>query len=236
MRYGIVVFPGSNCERELYRGIRASLGENVDYLWHEDRQISRSYDCIILPGGFSYGDYLRAGVLASRSPILKEVVRLAHQGNLVLGICNGFQILLETGLLPGALLWNRSLHYLCQFAHIRTENSHTPFTHRLKKHEVLKIPIAHLEGRYYCDEKAYERLEENEQILFRYSDETGIVSETNNPNGSLGSIAGISNSKKNVMGLMPHPERALESLLGSEDGKKIFLSISSSVKSSVENI
>ena len=214
MRYGIVLFPGSNCDRELYRGIRCSLGEEVEYLWHEDSHISGSYDCLILPGGFSYGDYLRPGALASQSSILKEVIRFADSGKLVVGICNGFQILLETRLLPGALLWNRRLRYICRFTHIRNENPNTPFTQRIKKHEVLKIPIAHLEGNYYCDPKVYEKLEENQQVLFRYSDESGTVSDKSNPNGSFQNIAGITNSKKNVMGLMPHPERALEHLLG----------------------
>jgi len=224
LKYAVVTFPGSNCDWDTYYAVKDVMKEEVDMLWHGDNELGK-YDCIILPGGFSYGDYLRAGAIAKFSPLMKEIINYANAGGLIIGICNGFQILLETNLLPGAMLQNKNVHFICKQVYVKLNNSNTPFTNAINKNDVLNIPIAHMDGNYYCDIKTYKELEENGQILFKYSDSNGNISDNANPNGSLANIAGICNAKKNVFGLMPHPERAVEKILGSEDGKKIFLSI-----------
>lgn len=223
MNFGVVVFPGSNCDQDCYYAIEL-LRENVSYVWHEEENLS-SFDCLILPGGFSYGDYLRTGAIARFSPVMKRVKDFADKGGLVIGICNGFQILLESGLLPGAMLVNKNLKFICRYVYLRVENDETPFTLRFKKGDVLRIPIAHYAGNYYASKDVLDELKRKSQIVLRYCDESGEVREEANPNGSVENIAGIVNKKGNVFGLMPHPERAVEPLLHSEDGKLIFLSI-----------
>lgn len=215
MKFAVIVFPGSNCDIDSYHAIEDVLNEQVDYVWYQDTDLS-PYDCILLPGGFSYGDYLRSGAIARFSPIMKEVEKAAAQGKLILGICNGFQILLEAGLLPGAMKKNENLQFVCSTETIVVENNQTMFTSEYTEKEEIRIPIAHAEGNYYCDEKTLAYLKENNQIVFSYKD---------NPNGSIENIAGIINKQGNVMGMMPHPERAVSDLLGSSDGKKLFLSI-----------
>ncbi len=224
IRFGVVVFPGSNCDRDVYDVATRIMGQEAVYLWHKERDL-RGVDAVVLPGGFSYGDYLRTGAMARFSPIMEEVARFAQKGGAVLGICNGFQILLELGLLPGAMLRNKSLHFICKFVSIRVENRNTRFTSMCKQGETLRIPIAHNEGNFYLDPERLDELEANRQVVFRYASPEGEVSERFNPNGSLNNIAGIVNKQGNVLGLMPHPERASEQLLGSEDGKKIFASL-----------
>ena len=219
-----MVFPGSNCDYDCYHVLKHVLQKETEFVWHKERDISR-FDCIVLPGGFSYGDYLRTGAIARFSPVMESVVRHAEKGKLVIGICNGFQILLESGLLPGAMLRNESLQFVCRFVGLRVENTETSFTRKLKKGEILKIPIAHGEGNYFADSATLSDLNKNNQVLVRYSDIQGNVSKETNPNGSLENIAGICNKNRNVFGLMPHPERASEKELGSVDGIKIFKSI-----------
>ncbi|MCS7000039.1 MAG: phosphoribosylformylglycinamidine synthase subunit PurQ [Bacteroidota bacterium] len=225
MKVGIVVFPGSNCDRDTYYAVQQVCGIDVQFLWHKDGSIPSDVQCVILPGGFSYGDYLRSGAIARFSPIMRDVVRFAQQGGLVLGICNGFQILTEAGLLPGALLRNANERFICRTVHVRVENSSTPFTTSYTRGQVLQLPIAHGEGRYYAPPEVLDQLHQDEQIVFRYTDSNGISTPSSNPNGSVDNIAGICNRKRNVLGLMPHPERAIEALLGSEDGKGIFYSL-----------
>lgn len=215
MKFGVVVFPGSNCDHDCYHVLKTVLGQDTDFVWHKQSDISK-YDCIVLPGGFSYGDYLRTGAIARFSPVMDGVQKHAQKGKLVIGICNGFQVLLEAGLLPGAMLRNQSLKFICKFVDLRVENTDTPFTRKASKGAILKIPIAHGEGNYFADPAALQDLKKNNQILVRYVD---------NPNGSLDDIAGICNLNRNVFGLMPHPERASEKELGSTDGLKIFQSI-----------
>jgi phosphoribosylformylglycinamidine synthase len=229
MRFGIVVFPGTNCDRDCWHVVKAVLNCDVDFVWHEERDVSR-FDCIILPGGFSYGDYLRVGAIARFSPVMESVRDFAEKGSLVIGICNGFQILVEAGLLPGALVRNKTIHFICKFVNLRVENADTPFTNQCEVGQVLRIPIAHNDGRYFCDKETLRRLERNGQIVFRYCTPDGEVTEEANPNGSVGNIAGIVNEKGNVLGMMPHPERASERLLGSEDGLFIWRSILSAVE------
>jgi phosphoribosylformylglycinamidine synthase I len=229
MRFGIVVFPGTNCDRDCWHVVKAVLNCDVDFVWHEERDVSR-FDCIILPGGFSYGDYLRVGAIARFSPVMESVRDFAEKGGLVIGICNGFQILVEAGLLPGALVRNKTIHFICKFVNLRVENADTPFTNQCEVGQVLRIPIAHNDGRYFCDKETLKRLERNGQIVFRYCTPDGEVTEEANPNGSVGNIAGIVNEKGNVLGMMPHPERASERLLGSEDGLFIWRSILSAVE------
>jgi len=224
MRWGVVVFPGSCDEQDVYDCLKHALKQRVDFLWHKDRLNGR-YDCIVLPGGFSYGDYLRAGAMARFSPIMAGVMELARRGGLVLGICNGFQILCEAGLLPGALMRNDSLKFVCRHVLLRVEETDTPFTCRAQKGDLLKIPVKHGEGRYYADALTLERMRKNRQILLRYADARGKASPPANPNGSVENIAGICSEGRNVFGLMPHPEEAGEKLLGSEDGLKIFSSV-----------
>jgi phosphoribosylformylglycinamidine synthase len=229
MRFGVVVFPGTNCDRDCWHVVKAVLNCDVDFVWHEERDVSR-FDCIILPGGFSYGDYLRVGAIARFSPVMESVRDFAEKGGLVIGICNGFQILVEAGLLPGALVRNKTIHFICKFVSLRVENADTPFTNQCEVGQVLRIPIAHNDGRYFCDKETLRRLERNRQIVFRYCTPDGEVKEEANPNGSVGNIAGIVNEKGNVLGMMPHPERASERLLGSEDGLFIWRSILSAVE------
>jgi phosphoribosylformylglycinamidine synthase I len=224
VKFGVVVFPGSNCDFDTFHALKDVVGQPTTYLWHKDHDL-KGVDCVVLPGGFSYGDYLRSGAIARFSPLMREVRDFADRGGLVLGICNGFQVLLELGLLPGAMLRNKNLKFLCQFVHIRIENNRTRFSHKGKKGQVLKIPIAHFDGNYYAPPRVLEEIEKNKQVLFRYTDEKGRLNEEANVNGSLNCIAGLMNKQGNVMGMMPHPERASEALLGSSDGLVIFKSI-----------
>ena len=224
MKSGVIIFPGSNCDYDAYMAIKSVIKRDVEFLWHQDTSL-HDCDCVILPGGFSYGDYLRTGAIARFSPIMQKVMEFAKHGGLVVGICNGFQILLEAGLLPGAMLRNTSLRFICKFVNIKVENERSPFSNLCKRGQVLKIPIAHTDGNYFIQDEGLKQLEENDQIIFRYCDEKGNVTLESNPNGSLDNIAGICNQTKNVLGMMPHPERASEILLGSEDGKYIFQSI-----------
>lgn len=224
MKFGVVVFPGSNCDHDAYHVISKVIGQPVDFIWHRDTHLS-GYDAVILPGGFSYGDYLRPGAIARFSPIMKAVKAFAAEGGLVLGICNGFQILCESGLLPGALMRNRTLKFICKFVHIRVEATDTPFTRMYQPGQVLKIPIAHADGNYYCDPETLDELRRENRIIFRYCDVDGNLSDEANPNGSLDHIAGICNRQRNVLGLMPHPERASEEILGSSDGRLLFHSM-----------
>lgn len=224
MRFGIVVFPGSNCDKDCFHVINKVIKQPVSYIWHKETKLDH-YDCIILPGGFSYGDYLRTGAIARFSPVMRAIIDFANSGGLVLGICNGFQILLEAGLLPGAMLRNKSLHFICKFIYIKTEVIDTPFTRNLNKGQALNIPIAHNEGNYYCDSDTLEELKDNDQIVFRYCSLDGAIGDEFNPNGALDNIAGICNKNRNILGMMPHPERCSEELLGSMDGRFIFESI-----------
>ena len=221
MRFGIVVFPGSNCDHDAYHVVKHVMGQEARFVWHKDRDLS-GLDCVILPGGFSYGDYLRSGAIARFSPVMEEVVKFARAGGKVLGICNGFQILLEAGLLPGAMRRNASLKFVCRDVYLRTETSDTPFTRSIEKGTVLRIPVAHAEGNYFLDDEGLARLEGNGQVVFRYVDATGRQTPGANPNGSRNDIAGIVNEGRNVLGMMPHPERLAESVLGGEDGRRIF--------------
>lgn len=230
VKFAVVVFPGTNCDMDCYYVVKEVLGEDADYVWHEEKDLS-PYHCIILPGGFSYGDYLRTGAIAKLSPVMEGVRREAEKGKLVIGICNGFQILVEAGLLPGALLKNTNLRFLCKFVHLRLENNRTPFTHLYEKGEVLRMPIAHFEGRYFAPPEVLESLEKNGQVVLRYCDPEGNLNEEANPNGSLNFVAGIVNDKGNVFGLMPHPERCSEAILSSEDGFRIFKSMAEWAKS-----
>ncbi|NBO63288.1 MAG: phosphoribosylformylglycinamidine synthase subunit PurQ [Acidobacteria bacterium] len=224
MKFGVVVFPGSNCDHDTYHVISKVLGQPVNFIWHKSEAIE-GHDAIILPGGFSYGNYLRTGAIACHSPVMQAVKRFAADGGLVLGICNGFQILCESGLLPGTLLRNRDLKYLCRDTPIRVEQTGTPFTAGYHSGQILRIPIAHGEGNYFCDESALSELEERGQVVLRYCNENGEATSDSNPNGSLNNIAGICNTWGNVLGLMPHPERAAESILGSKDGRALFISM-----------
>ncbi len=230
MKFGVIVFPGSNCDHDAYHVVSKHVGQPVDFVWHKETDLS-SYDAVIVPGGFSYGDYLRAGALARFSPVMQSVKRFADEGKFVFGICNGFQILCEAGLLPGALMRNENLHFICKHVNISVENKNTPFTREIKKSSVLSIPVAHAEGNYVCDDETLQSLEENAQIVFRYCGENGEINDESNPNGSRSNIAGICNQNGNVLGMMPHPERACENLLGSDDGREIFRSLSNTIAS-----
>jgi len=224
MKFGVVIFPGSNCDHDTYHVISKVVGQPVDFIWHKEEDIDR-FDAIILPGGFSYGDYLRSGAIARFSPVMRSVVEFARDGGLVLGICNGFQILCESGLLPGALLRNRDLKFICEHVHVKVEQTNTPFTSAYAPGQVVSAPIAHGEGNYFCDEQTLAELEGEGRVIFRYCDADGQVTEEANPNGSLNNIAGICNRERNVLGLMPHPERVAESMLGCKDGRAMFLSM-----------
>jgi phosphoribosylformylglycinamidine synthase len=222
MRIGIVVFPGTNCDYDTFWALEF-VGLEPIFLWHKDKDL-KNVSAVILPGGFSYGDYLRAGAIARFSPVINTIFDFAEKGGLVLGICNGFQILLEMGLLPGAMLPNSTNTFICKTVYLKVENNDTPFLKKYSVGEVLKMPIAHKEGRYYIPEKELLKLEKEKQVVLRYAGPDGEISEKYNPNGSLSNIAGIVNKKRNVMGMMPHPERALEKLLGSDSGLRLFLS------------
>jgi phosphoribosylformylglycinamidine synthase I len=224
MKFGVVVFPGSNCDDDAHYAIGSVLHQPVEFLWHRTEDLS-GCDAIVLPGGFAYGDYLRTGAIASFSPVMKSVEKFARGGGLVLGICNGFQILCEAGLLPGALLRNTGLRFLCQQVHSRVESTNTPFTCAAERGQILKMPIAHIGGSYFCDEATLADLERHDQIIFRYTSPDGRDDAAGNPNGSLANISGICNRERNVLGLMPHPERAVEAPLGSADGLVIFRSM-----------
>jgi phosphoribosylformylglycinamidine synthase subunit PurQ / glutaminase len=216
VRFAVIVFPGSNCDIDMFHAIKDELGEEVEYVWH-DQDSLEGFDAILLPGGFSYGDYLRCGAIARFSNVMKEIIKAAEAGKPVLGVCNGFQILLEAGLLPGAMRRNESLKFICKPVELKVENNETMFSGSYHQGEIITVPIAHGEGNYYCDEETLARLEDNNQIVFTYKGE--------NPNGSISNIAGITNEKGNVLGMMPHPERAVDSLLGGADGLKLFQSI-----------
>ena len=224
MKFGVVVFPGSNCDEDMVYTLRNTLQQETVKLWHKDKDL-QGCDAIILPGGFSYGDYLRSGAIARFSPIMEKVNEHAASGGFLFGVCNGFQILCEAGLLPGALLHNSNRKFICKNVFIKTDNTNTIITHSVPKNKALKIPIAHGEGRYYADAKTLAELKANQQIIFTYCKEDGTVSEDANPNGSLENIAGVCNATKNVFGMMPHPERAADKELFNEDGKMLFQSI-----------
>ncbi|MBI4368500.1 MAG: phosphoribosylformylglycinamidine synthase subunit PurQ [Candidatus Omnitrophica bacterium] len=224
MKAAVVVFPGSNCDSDCWHVLNDVMKTEVEYVWHKETALP-DVDLVVLPGGFSYGDYLRCGAIARFSPVMNAVMNHAEQGRPIIGICNGFQVLLEVGLLPGAMLRNRSLRFVCKHVYLRTENSETVFTNRLSSGEVLQIPIAHGEGNYFCDEKTLEELEAGNQIVFRYCSQAGETGASYNPNGSLAHIAGITNRKGNVLGMMPHPERASEDVLNAGDGRKIWESV-----------
>ena len=232
-RFGIVVFPGSNCDHDAYYACKNILGQDAVFLWHKEEDL-KGCDVIILPGGFSYGDYLRCGAIARFSPVMPEVIRFAGEGGTVVGICNGFQVLVEAGLLPGVLLRNSSLKFECRFIRVRVENSATRFTNRCQQGEILNIPIAHGDGNYFTDAGTLHRIEEKGQVVLRYCDAKGLVTPEANPNGSLANIAGIVSEEGNVFGLMPHPERACDPLLRHTDGQKIFRSIIESVLNPIE--
>jgi phosphoribosylformylglycinamidine synthase I len=224
MKFGVVVFPGSNCDHDAFYAIGNVLHKPVEFIWHQSEDLANS-DAIILPGGFAYGDYLRTGAIARFSPVMKSVEKFAHSGGMVLGICNGFQILLEAGLLPGAMMRNTGLRYICRHVHVRVEHTDTPFTSEAKKGQILRIPIAHNEGNYNAEEATLADLERNRQVIFRYTTADGSDDAAGNPNGSMANIAGICNRERNVAGLMPHPERAVEAALDSADGLTIFRSM-----------
>jgi phosphoribosylformylglycinamidine synthase subunit PurQ / glutaminase len=233
MKFGVVVFPGSNCDHDAFYAIGNVLQKPVEFIWHQSEDLANC-DAIILPGGFAYGDYLRTGAIARFSPVMKSVERFAKGGGVVLGVCNGFQILLEAGLLPGAMMRNIGLRYICRHVHIRVEHTDTPFTNAARPGQVLKIPIAHNDGNYTVDEATLAELEKNRQVIFRYTTPDGVrhsaaareeADAAGNPNGSMANIAGICNRARNVAGLMPHPERAVESALDSADGLVIFRSM-----------
>lgn len=229
MNIGVVVFPGSNCDHDCRHVFQDVLGQAVTMVWHKEASLA-GLDAVILPGGFSYGDYLRTGAIAQFSPVMQAVKQFAAGGGLVLGICNGFQILLEAGLLPGAMLRNKSLHFICRETHVKVENAATPFTSLCKSGQVLKIPIAHADGNYYTDPVTLAGLQANAQIIFRYCRADGKVTPEACPNGSLDNIAGIRNAAGNVLGMMPHPERCAEAALGSEDGRLLFQSMITSME------
>jgi len=224
MKFGVVVFPGSNCDHDAFHAIGHVLQKPVEFIWHQSQDLHQS-DAIILPGGFSYGDYLRTGAIARFSPVMKAVEQFADQGGLVLGICNGFQILLEAGLLPGAMMRNAGLRFICKHVHIRVEETNSPFTCTAEPGQILTVPIAHSDGNYTCDDKTLTHLERHHQVLFRYTTPGGKDDAAGNPNGSTANIAGICNERRNVAGLMPHPERAVEECLDSQDGLVIFRSM-----------
>ena len=228
MKSAVIVFPGSNREGDVLRALK-SAGSHVEKVWHAETELPKGTDLVVLPGGFSYGDYLRCGAIAGRATVMDAVRAHAARGGLVLGICNGFQILCESGLLPGALIRNRELHFVCQHVNVRVETTETPFTHGLRAGEVLSLPVAHGEGNYVCDDATLEELKREDRIVFRYCDPAGESGELSNINGSRDHIAGICSRERNVLGMMPHPERACEDLLGSSDGSPIFRSLAATL-------
>ncbi len=224
MKFGVVVFPGSNCDIDCYHALKDVMGQQVEYIWHKSDNVD-GYDCIVLPGGFSYGDYLRCGAIARFSPVMDRVIEFAQKGKLVIGICNGFQILTEAGLLPGTLLRNRNMKFICDTVPVSVENAKTPFTNLCREGQVLRIPIAHGDGNYFVDEETLKEMESSGQIVFRYCNPDGQIIDGENPNGSLRNIAGICSKEGNVLGMMPHPERCMEKILNNDDGVIIFKSI-----------
>lgn len=224
MKVAVIVFPGSNCDHDLYTVFRKVLDIDTDFVWHKETDLTQ-YDIITLPGGFSYGDYLRSGAIARFSPVMKEVVRKANKGTKVIGICNGFQILTESALLPGALMKNVSQKFVCKTIKLKVENTNTKFTHLCKDGDIIAIPIAHGEGNYFCDQNTLKKLNDNNQIVFRYCSESGAITDDANPNGSIENIGGIINEDGNILGMMPHPERRGEQILGNDDGLKILTSM-----------
>jgi phosphoribosylformylglycinamidine synthase I len=224
MKFGVIVLPGSNCDHDAMHVAKDVLGADAEFLWHKESDL-KGADCVIIPGGFSYGDYLRAGALAKFAPIMDAVRRHAENGGLVLGICNGFQVLTESGLLPGALMRNEHLRFVSRDVYLRTEETDTPFTNQLATGAVMRVPIAHGEGNYFADDATLDELERDRRVIFRYCDEAGMVTPSANPNGSARNIAGICNAGRNVLGMMPHPERCSESILGNADGLAVFKSI-----------
>jgi phosphoribosylformylglycinamidine synthase I len=229
MKFGVVIFPGSNCDEDIIHVLEKVMGQQVVRLWHKDHSL-QGCDFIVLPGGFSFGDYLRSGAIARFSPIMQEVIQFAAKGGYVLGICNGFQILTEAGLLPGALLHNKHRKFICRNIHMIPQTANSLITAQIDPQRALKIPIAHGEGNYFADADVLKAINDNDQVLFRYCDEAGIITDESNPNGSIENIAGITNTGRNVFGFMPHPERAADTLLANEDGLAIFESILSLVK------
>jgi phosphoribosylformylglycinamidine synthase len=229
MNFGVIIFPGSNCDHDCVHVLEDVLGQQVTQVWHKETSL-KGLDAVILPGGFSYGDYLRTGAIARFSPVMGTVKQFAEAGGMVLGICNGFQILLEAGLLPGAMLRNRSLSFICRDVYVSVENAATPFTGRCEPGQVLKIPIAHADGNYYTDDVTLSQMKAAAQVVFRYCTADGKITPEANPNGSLDNIAGIINASGNVMGMMPHPERSAEEVLGNDDGQLIFLSVLDTLK------
>ena len=234
MTFAIVVFPGSNCDHDAYHAVKHVLGADAEFVWHKDTSL-KGADCVVLPGGFAHGDYLRTGAIARFSPVMPEVVRFATSGGPVLGICNGFQILLEAGLLPGAMLRNRGLKFQCEHVRVKVEQTDTPFTRACRPGQILRIPIAHGEGNYYAEPETVARLERNRQVVFRYVSESGEATDAANPNGSASHIAGLCNEGRNVVGLMPHPERACELAVGSADGLVLFESVLRAVAGGVRH-
>jgi phosphoribosylformylglycinamidine synthase len=232
MKFAVVVFPGSNCDHDAQYAVEQVLGQPAEYIWHKDTSL-KGADVVILPGGFAHGDYLRTGAIARFSPIMAEVQKFADAGGPVLGICNGFQVLLEAGLLPGAMLRNRSVKFQCEHVLIKVEQTDTPFTYACRRGQILKIPIAHGEGNYYAEPDVVARLEKNRQVVFRYTNSEGRPTDESNPNGSVSNIAGLCNENRNVVGLMPHPERACEMALGSADGLILF---ESAVRAAVNGV
>ena len=224
MKFGVVVFPGTWSDTDCYRVVDEVLQQEVEYVWHKDTQVS-DFDCLILPGGFSYGDYLRCGAIARFSPVMDSVEKFAKNGGLVIGICNGFQILCESGLLPGVLRRNDHLQFRCEWVNLRVENTDSPFSSKMVDKQVVRIPISHGEGNYFANDSTLKTMEDNGQILFRYSSDKGEFLQSVNPNGSLNNIAGITNKEGNVLGMMPHPERCCDPILGGDDGLLIFESI-----------
>ena len=228
MRFAVIVFPGSNCDHDCYHALKHVFGQAVEFVWHKETDL-KGYDVVVIPGGFSFGDYLRTGAIAQYSPIMKAVDNFSRDGGFVLGICNGFQILLEAGILPGAMLRNQTLKFICRDIHVSVENTLEPFTHKVGVGRVLRLPIAHADGNYYAEDDTLQDLESNGQVIFRYCDQEGRISNQSNPNGSVRSIAGICNKSRNVLGMMPHPERCVDPELGNTDGRLIFESLLTSL-------
>jgi phosphoribosylformylglycinamidine synthase I len=231
MKFGVLVFPGSNCDHDTYNVVSEVLGADATLLWHASTDLENC-DAILVPGGFAYGDYLRTGAIAKFAPIMQPVKQFAAAGGLVLGICNGFQILAEAGLLPGALMRNAGLNYLCKQVHLRTETSDSPFTHGIRKGEILRMPVGHMEGNYFCDDETLATLNREDRVAFRYAGVNGSIDDQHNANGSRQNIAGILNEGRNVLGMMPHPDRSSEALLGSSDGLRLFRSMASALSTS----
>ena len=228
MKFGVLVFPGSNCDHDTYNVIENIIEQPVTFLWHASENLE-GCDAILVPGGFAYGDYLRTGAIAKFAPVMQSVIKFAGNGGLVFGICNGFQILCESGLLPGALMRNASQNYICKQVHLRTETTDSPFTHGIEKSRILQMPIGHMEGNYFCDAETLAKLKAQDRIAFRYATPSGEITPAANPNGSLENIAGVLSEGRNVLGMMPHPDRSSESLLGSADGLLLFRSLAESL-------